>query len=88
MSTQFTTAGLGVIPGAGGDVDDVVRKLAWEQAHPGGKIGPQDPGGPVCAAWWPDGSLADTAYASLGALMDKLDHAEADGRCPVHAQQS
>jgi hypothetical protein len=81
--TAFTTAGLGIIPGTDGDVDDVVRQLAWEGAHCG-KIGLDDPGVLVYAARWADGSLAESAYGNLGDLMGKLDRIEADGRCPVH----
>jgi hypothetical protein len=81
--TAFTTAGLGIIPGTDGDVDDVVRQLAWEEAH-GGKIGLDDPRVLVYAARYADGSLAASAYGSLGELMNALDHLEADGRCPVH----
>lgn len=81
--TGFSTAGLGVIRGTGGDVDQVVRKTAWEKAHEGGVIG-QDPGSLVYAARHADGSLAASASGGLGALMDRLDRLEADGRCPVH----
>jgi len=81
--TGFSTAGLGVIRGTGGDVDQVVRKTAWEKAHEGGVIG-QDPGSLVYAARHADGSLAASAYGDLGALMGKLDQVEAEGRCPVH----
>ncbi|MGH3250847.1 MAG: hypothetical protein ACRDOI_32215 [Trebonia sp.] len=35
-------------------------------------------------ARWSGGDVAATAYGSLGALMDQLDEAEAEGRCPVH----
>jgi hypothetical protein len=79
----FTTAGLGVIPGTGGDVDDVVRKLAWEQAH-GGAITLADPLVFLYEARWADGSAAGSARGRLGDLMAALDQVEAGGRCPVH----
>lgn len=87
MST-FTTAGLGVIPGTGGDVDDVVRKLAWQKAHPGATAGCDAAGLLSYTACWAGGKVAATAYGSLGALMGKLDQAEAEGRCPVHRAAS
>ena len=80
--SAFTTAGLGVIAETG-DVDHVVRQLAWEEAH-GGKIGLDDPRVLIYTARWEDGSVADTAYGCLGDLMGKLDQLEAEGRCPVH----
>lgn len=88
MTRPFTTAGLGVVPGGDGDVDDVVRRQAWEQAHPGGTIGKNVPGQPGYIARWPDGSVAASAYASLGTLMTRLDQAEDAGRCPVHGEPS
>lgn len=85
MNAPFTTAHLGVIPGCGGDVDQVVRKLAWEREHEGGKVGPDETAGcPVYEARWADGSLAASAYGSLGALMGQLDRLEDRGACPVH----
>ena len=84
MTRPFTTEGLGIVPGGDGDVDDVVRREAWEQAHPGGTIAREMPDGLGYTARWPDGSLAASAYASLGVLMTKLDQAEARSRCPVH----
>jgi len=84
--SAFTTAGLGVIPGTAGDVDEVVRKLAWEQAH-GGKIGLDNPRVLVYTARYADGSVAGRAHGALGDLMGQLDQLEADGRCPVaHAE--
>ena len=80
----FTTGGLGVVPGGGGYADNVVRKQAWEHAHPGGTIGREHPGQPGYTARWPDGTVAASAYASLGSLMARLDRAETEGRCPVH----
>jgi hypothetical protein len=85
VSGGFTTAGLGVIPGTAGDVDDVVRQLAWEEAH-GGRIGLDDPRVLVYTARWADGSVAATACGPLGDLMGQLDQIEADGRCPVHGE--
>jgi hypothetical protein len=83
--SAFTTAGLGVIPGTDGDVDDVVRREAWEQAHPGAKAA-REPGNHLTyVARWADGSLAASAYGRLGALMDKLDRIEDEGTCPVHS---
>ena len=82
--SAFTTAGLGVIAETG-DVDHVVRQLAWEEAH-GGKIGLDDPAVLLYAARHADGSLAESAYRDLGALMGKLDRIEAEGRCPVHGE--
>jgi hypothetical protein len=84
VSAPFTTAGLGVIPGTGGDVDAVVRSQAWEEAHPGGTAGRDEHGQLGYTARWPGGQVAATAYGSLGALMDRLDQAEGEGRCPVH----
>jgi hypothetical protein len=81
--SAFSTAGLGVIPGTAGDVDDVVRQLAWEQAH-GGKIGLDNPHVLIYTARRADGSVAGSAYGSLGDLMGQLDLMEAEGRCPVH----
>ncbi len=86
--TSFSTAGLGVIPGAGGDVDDMVRKLAWEREHDGGTIGREASDQLGYTARWPDGGVAATAYASLGILMGKLDRIEDEGRCPVHGDPS
>lgn len=83
MST-FTTAGLGIIPGTDGDVDAVVRSQAWQEAHPGGTAGQNEPSQLGYTAQWADGEVAATAYGSLGALMDRLDQVEADGSCPVH----
>lgn len=88
MTGPFTTAGLGIVPDAGGDVDQVVRREAWERSHPGGTIGHEVPGEPGYTARWPDGAVAATAFASLAALMVKLDQAEAEGRCPVHGPSS
>lgn len=88
MTGTFTTAGLGLVPGGDGDVDYVVRKEAWERAHPGGTIAREVPGQPGLAARWPDRSLAASAYASLGSLIAKLDRAEEEGRCPVHGDPS
>jgi hypothetical protein len=86
VSGAFTTAGLGVIPGTAGDVDNVVRQLAWEREHEGGKIRLDDPRVLVYTARWPDGSPAASAYGSLGDLMGELDLVEAEGRCPVHGE--
>ena len=88
MTRPFTTAGLGAIPGADGDVDDVIRRQAWEQAHPGATISREGPAGPGYTARWPDGTEAATAYAGLGVLMTRLDQAENQGRCPVHGTPS
>jgi hypothetical protein len=88
MSGKFTTAGLGLIPGTGGDRDNVVRRQAWEDAHPGAQAGQENPGQLVYAARWADGSLAASTYGSLGALMDLLDKIEDDSGCPVHGQPS
>jgi len=88
VTSTFTTDGLGLIPGADGDVDYVIRREAWEQAHPGGTIGKESPDGPGYIACWPDGAAAARSYASLGSLMTKLDRAEAEGRCPVHGEPS
>jgi hypothetical protein len=85
VTASFTTAHLGVIPGCGGDVDQVVRKLAWEHEHEGGKIGPEDSACLVYEARHADGSLAASAYGSLGALMGQLDRLEDRGACPVHS---
>jgi hypothetical protein len=82
----FTTDGLGVIPRTGGDVDNVVRKLAWEDAHPGGAIILDDPRIFLYAARWPDGTRGASAVGRLGDLMGKLDRIEAGGRCPVHGK--
>ena len=84
MTGLFTTAGLGAIPGASGDVDDVVRRQAWEEAHPGGTIARERPDQLGYVARWPGGAVAATAYASLGVLMGRLDQTETEGRCPVH----
>jgi hypothetical protein len=83
--SRFTTAGLGVIPGTAGDVDDVVRQLAWEQAH-GGMIKMGDPKVFLYTARWADGSVAGSARRPLGDLMGELDQVEAGGRCPVHGE--
>lgn len=83
--SAFTTAGLGVIPGTDGDVDDVVRRLAWEQAH-GGMIKLDDPRVLVYTARWRDGTVAGSAPGPLGHLMAGLDQVEAEGRCPVHGE--
>lgn len=84
----FTTDGLGVVPDGDGDVDHVVRKEAWERAHPGGTIGREFPDQLSYTARWPDGTVAARAYASLGSLIVKLDRAEEQGRCPVHRETS
>jgi hypothetical protein len=84
MTDPFTTAGLGVIPGTGGNVDAVVRSQAWQEAHPGGTAAQDEPNRLCYAARWAGGEVAATAYGSLGALMDQLDQVEADGGCPVH----
>jgi hypothetical protein len=84
----FTTRGLGVIPGTGGDVDDVVRREAWEQAHPGAKAGRRAGNHFTFEALWADGSFAASAYGGLGALMNKLDRIEDAGTCPVHGELS
>ena len=88
MTGLFTTASLGVIPDAGGDVDAVLRRQAWEEAHPGGTIARERPDQLVYTARWPDGSVAATAYASLSVLMGRLDQAEDECRCPVHGTAS
>jgi hypothetical protein len=88
VTTPFTTEGLGLITGGDGDVDDVVRNLAWEAAHPGGTAGREQATQLGYTARWPDQSVAATAYASLGVLMGRLDQAEAEGRCPVHGAPS
>ncbi len=87
MTEPFTTAGLGVIPGTEGDVDNVVRAEAWKQAH-GGTIGAEQADRFTYTARWADSSVAATARDDLGALMRELDQAEADGRCPVHGAAS
>jgi hypothetical protein len=84
VTAQFTTAGLGVIPCTGGDVDDMVRREAWLKAHKGGRIGREASDQLVYTARWPDGTVAATAYADLGLLMNKLDRIEDNGGCPVH----
>lgn len=88
VTGTFTTDGLGVVPGGDGDVDYVIRREAWEQAHPGGTIGRESPDGPGYIACWPDGAAAARSYASLGSLIAKLDRAEDEGRCPVHGEPS
>jgi hypothetical protein len=88
VTAQFTTAGLGVIPGTDGDVDHVIRRQAWEREHEGGSVSREESAQLVYAARWPDGSLAATAYGKLGDLMDKLDLAEEEHRCPVHGSPS
>jgi hypothetical protein len=72
------------MPGTNGDVDHVVRRQAWEQAHPDCTAGIGDRARFIYTARWADGSLAATANGSLGLLMNELDRIEADGRCPVH----
>lgn len=84
VTRAFTTAGLGVIPGTGGDVDDVVRRNAWLREHDGGTIAREKPDQLSYTARWPDGTVAATAYASLGHLMANLDRIELHGRCPAH----
>ena len=88
MITVITTAGFGVVPGADGEVEDVVRRLAWEKAHPGGTIGREKEDQLGYTARWPGGEVAAAAYASLGVLMGRLDQAEPQGRCPVHKEPS
>jgi hypothetical protein len=88
VTAQFTTAGLGVIPRSGGDVDHVVRREAWLEAHEGGTVGREASGQLRYTARWPDRTVAATAYADLGLVMDKLDRIEDEGRCPVHGAPS
>jgi hypothetical protein len=80
------TARAGVRDGPGGAVGDVVaRKRAWLASHPGGTVGRPRADELVYAATVCDVELA-RAYDDLANLMDLVDAAEADGRCPLHPQ--
>jgi hypothetical protein len=88
MTPSFTTAGLGIVPGGDGDVDYVVPRQAWLNAHEGGTIAREDSSCPGWTARWPDGTVAATAFAGLGHLMAGLNRAEDARRCPVHGSSS
>jgi hypothetical protein len=61
----------------------VVRGAQWLTAHPGGTIGPPEPD-QLRQEAVVDGLVIATAYDDLSKLMDLVDKAEAEGRCPLH----
>jgi hypothetical protein len=66
------------------DVGDVVaRKRAWRASHPDGIIGRPRPDQLTFAATVRGVELA-RAYDDMTLLMDLIDAAEAEGRCPLH----
>lgn len=81
----FSTAGTGTDPETGYQ-DNVKRLLAWEDAHPGGRVelaghewtpllgGEPFPFAEGTGPSWPD----------LGDALSRLDQAERQGLCPVH----
>lgn len=81
----FSTAGIGLIPGTDGDVDQVVRKEAWEKAH-GGEIRLNDHAWTPLLDGWPFPFAEGTgpSFLRLEGALARLDEAERQGRCPVH----
>jgi hypothetical protein len=88
VTARFATAGLGVVPRSGGDVDDMVGREAWLKAHKGGTVGREASDQLRYTARWPGGAVAATAYADLGLVMNKLDRIEDESGCPVHGAPS
>ena len=74
----------GVRDGASADGGDVVaRKRAWLASHPEGTVGRPRADQLAYAATVRGVELA-RAYDDMARLMDLVDAAEAEGRCPLH----
>lgn len=63
--------------------DVVARRRAWLASHPKGVIGRPRPDELIYTASVGGVELA-RAYDDLGRLMDLVDAAEGEGRCPLH----
>jgi hypothetical protein len=65
--------------------DPVLRRNRWLEDHaPGGTIGYPWPGEPQMRAAVGGTVITFTARDDLGELMDAVDVAEAEGKCPLH----
>ena len=73
----------GVRDGSSPAADVVDRKHEWLASHPGGVIGRPRADQLIYAATVRGVEIA-RAYAGLAKLMDLIDQAEAEGRCPLH----
>lgn len=81
----FSTAAIG-LNRAEGHQDHVKRLVAWERAHPGGRVlRYEHKWAPLLlACLFPFPAGTGPAFRDLRAAMNELDRAEREGRCPVH----